>query len=56
MFPGVDLGAEGGLKLAESLRALTTLHSLKLRLDSTTFFLASQTGGIVRPWVREVFV
>ena len=36
MFAGLDLGAEGGLKLTESLRALTTLHSL--RLHGTTFF------------------
>ena len=35
-FAVVDLGAEGGLKLAESLRALTTLRSLSL---SGTIFL-----------------
>ena len=34
-FAGVDLRAEGGLKLAESLRALTTLRSLSL--SGTTF-------------------
>ena len=37
-----------------SSSSLTTLRSLSL--DSTTFFSASGMEGIVRPWVREVFV
>ena len=54
MFAGVMLGAEGGLKLAESLRALTTLHSLSL--FGTTFFSAFQMEGIVRPCAREILI
>ena len=51
---GVKLGAEGWLKVAESLRVLTMLRSLSL--SSTTFFVASQMEGIVRPCAGEVFI
>ena len=39
-FHALDLGAEGGLKLAESMRALTTLRSLTLS-STTSFVFAS---------------
>ena len=45
-FADVNLGAEGWLKLVESMRALTTLRSLTLRRTTFPFsFSAPWTAG-----------